>query len=56
MPPLSSKEKSGQGRDRMWRSISGSSGVSTTQIGSEETAVGFVAEKNGAQQFCQLCR
>ena len=33
---LSSKEKSGQSRGNMWRSISGSSEIWTTQIGSEE--------------------
>jgi len=49
MPPLSSKEKSGQSQGKMWRSISGSSEISTTQIGSEETVV---AEKNGMQRFC----
>jgi len=33
----------------MWRSISGNSETLTTQIGSEETNVGFVAEKNDVQ-------
>jgi hypothetical protein len=37
-PPLS--KESGQSRDKMWRSISGSSGTLTTQIGSREISAG----------------
>uniref|UniRef100_A0A0A9FGV5 Uncharacterized protein n=1 Tax=Arundo donax TaxID=35708 RepID=A0A0A9FGV5_ARUDO len=44
MPPLSSKGKSGRSRDKMWRSISGSSEILTTRTGSDKTAVGFLSE------------